>query len=393
MVYLIPLIIVLICIYVYDYLDVIQGKKIIFYGLLVYCILLSGLSYRMGLDIVNYYVDEYMRSPSLDNLTLDYLFHTPRRQPGWQLLMVVIHQFCASFVALKIIVATILNYSIFITIRRYSPYLFTGILMYFLMLYTYFNFEILRESLAISIFLLSLPFLEKKNYIKYYICCSCAFLFHESSTFIFFFPLIRRIEVSKKNVYIYVCIASFIMFFSSLFMWIPNVIASIGIFSEKAYQYMESDYFGYTKEFTIRKIPSYLLSFFLPIVSTYYMKKENKTHGLEHYIIVYVFIQIILAFFPILMRLGNYLSLFYFIYYILLIRFIVEKTIGKSKIVYTIVCSIYILYTFIPKELIPTERFLNYPHIMLYYPYTSIFDKETIPERELFYSLFFDHQV
>ena len=53
-------------------------------------------------------------------------------------------------------------------------------------------------------------------------------------------------------------------------------------------------------------------------------------------------------------------------------------------------CAIFILYNIIPYYFIPKERFAGFPLIVKIYPYTSIIDKETILERELFYTQFFN---
>ena len=54
----------------------------------------------------------------------------------------------------------------------------------------------------------------------------------------------------------------------------------------------------------------------------------------------------------------------------------------------TLFCSIYIIYTFSNSYLKPTERFLGFPQIVVYYPYASIIDNEIDGTREIFYNLF-----
>lgn len=393
MAYIIPFVTLLFCIYKYDYKQC-GSPKYLLHIICGYFILLSGLSYRMGLDIVNFYVDEFNNYPTLSGISFDFLFETPKRQPGWLLFASICKSVIPSFNFMKTVIAAILNISMFLAIKRHTKYVYTGVLLYFVLLYMYFNFEILRESLAISFFLMSTPYYEANRWKKYYIFILIAILFHESATFLIFLPLIKKIGTSKKSIFAYAFMALGLMLFASYFTWIPQMIASVPMFAEKAQGYIQSDYFGTTKSFTITKVLSYSLSIFLPIIATYYIKDYKRKRILGYYVIVYVFIHVFTAFFPIIMRLGNYLSIFYFIFYVEMLKSIVGFYIKRNAyIAKTLLCTAYILYTAIPLHLMPQERLAGFPSIVVYYPYTSIIDEERIPERELMYSLFFNRNV
>ena len=66
MVYLIPLLITSLCVFFYDYKNTKYGNKKIYLLLYIYCSVISGLSYRLGIDIVSFYVKEIEDYPSLD---------------------------------------------------------------------------------------------------------------------------------------------------------------------------------------------------------------------------------------------------------------------------------------------------------------------------------------
>lgn len=394
MAYIIPLVILLFCIYIYDYKQHTPPRYLL-HIICGYYILLSGLSYRIGLDIVNFYVDEFnTKYPTLSDVSIDYLFETSSRQPGWLLFASICKSIVPSFYFMKTIIAAILNISMFIAIKRHTKYVYTGILLYSLLLFFYFNFEILRESLAISLFLMSTPYFETKKWKKYYMFIFIAILFHESATFLIFLPLINKIGTTQKAIFVYAFAALGLMLFASYFTWIPQMIASIPMFAEKAQGYIQSDYFGVIKTFTITRVLSYCLSIFLPIIATYYIKDYKWKKMLGYYVIAYVFIHVFTAFFPIMMRLGNYLSIFYFIFYIEILKSVIDFFIKRNNyILKTMLCAAYILYTIIPLHFMPQERLAGFPSIIVYYPYTSIIDEERVLEREIMYSLFFRRNV
>lgn len=392
--YLIALIFAIVCIILYDIKCFKRGYKYMYSLICIYCILISGLSYRLGLDIVNFYMDEFTRSPDISNVTTAYLFEVKGRQPGWQLFVSICKSIIPSFHFMKFVIATILNISIFYAIYKNTKRIFTGCVLYLLFLYFYFNFEILRESLAISIFLFSYEYFKNGQWRKYYLLLFLAFCFHESSVFLTLLPLVKKISINRTTIYIYICFAVFIMLFSNLFTWIPEAISSIPIFAYKAEHYMNNAYFGGMKEFSISKIFSYTMSLYLPMYMIYVFKKSNINIKYEPLIITYIFISIFMTFFPIMQRLLNYMSIFYYIFYIELIRLVISKCVGKNtKVLQNSVCILYVLYTFSNGYIKPSERFLGYPQIIVYYPYASIIDKDTDYTREIFYNLFFKRNI
>lgn len=394
MLYLIPLIFSVICIILYDYKHYKCGYKLTYSLICIYCILISGLSYRLGLDIVNFYMDEFEQYPEVQELSYKYLFGTEGRQPGWLLFASICKTVIPSFHFMKFIIAIILNISIFSTIYKNTKLVFTGCCIYMLLLFFYFNFEILRESLAISIFFFAFEYLKKEKWRKYYLLIGAAFLFHESSIFLIFLPLIKKIPINKRSTYTYICVALFTMLFSDLFAWIPQLISSIPFFSEKATHYINSSYFGTMRDFSINELFGYIMSVYLPIFMIYIYKKSNTSFKFGPLIIVYIFISIFMSVFPIMQRLLNYLSIFYYIFYIELIRLFIYKFVGKkTMLLQTLFCSIYIIYTFSNSYLKPTERFLGFPQIVVYYPYASIIDNEIDGTREIFYNLFFRRNI
>ena len=58
----------------------------------------------------------------------------------------------------------------------------------------------------------SLPYLQKKNFVKYYLCCILAFFFHRSAIILFFVPFITSFNISK-NKFIVFLLTYLLLFF------------------------------------------------------------------------------------------------------------------------------------------------------------------------------------
>lgn len=171
-----------------------KGGKTLNYAV-SYCLLvgLAGFRYKVGGDTYNYMlVHEFM--PSLSGLFTDSL-GIEKLQPLWLLLSSISKSIGEDFFILQLMHAIIVNGVLFSQIRKNTTAHFSIIFLYYFTLYPYFNFEILRESLAIVCFLPAISHYNNRQWGRYYFLCLLAFLFHLSAIFLFFIPLLRNITV------------------------------------------------------------------------------------------------------------------------------------------------------------------------------------------------------
>lgn len=220
MVYIIILISLIILVWNYDVYHKKDYKWSFFWGLCFAFILYAGLRYRIGGDTIGY-MTSFEFYPNLfssginegikkvQNLSVEY----ERFRPGWIIYVMLIKTIWNNFFFLQFITAIILNCSIFYTVRKYSDYPFMTLLIFFLN-FRFFEleFEIMRESVAVSIFMIiSISQYVKKNWILYYLGSVVASCFHPSAYITFLFPIFRYIKLSK-NLYILIfCIVPFII--------------------------------------------------------------------------------------------------------------------------------------------------------------------------------------
>ena len=151
-------------------------RKILFYLLFLYAVLLAGLRYRVGGDTI-IYMDDYADLPTLSELSIEDFFYQ-QTEPFYLLLCVLVRMISPEFYLFQLIHALLVNFAVFRFFKKYSNYPFIGLFIYFLWFYFIFNYEFLRESLAVSVMLLAYGYYQNKRWKKYYACATIALMFH-----------------------------------------------------------------------------------------------------------------------------------------------------------------------------------------------------------------------
>lgn len=160
--------------------------------LFIACVLLFGLRYRVGVDTLNY-MYSYGDKPDLSKLTWDYILAS-NEAPFYTLLNSICKTFSSSFYLLQIVVTVIFNSCLFVFLKRHSQNPFLGFAVFFFMNGLYFNTEILKESLAVGVFLLNIDNLLKRRWYRYYGLALISLMFHYSAIIIFVFPFLRWLK-------------------------------------------------------------------------------------------------------------------------------------------------------------------------------------------------------
>ena len=386
MIYLIPLIIIIISILHYDIGNNNYRKKEIYITIVFFLWAISALSYRLGVDVVNNYMPEYdsIIEP-LNKISSDYLFETHNRQWGWMLLLSITKTITPSFDFFKAFHALIINFSFGYIIYKYFKFKFTALLCYYIYIYIPVNFEILREALAISFFLLSTPYFLERKFIKYYLLTIIAFSFHISAFILFLFPLTLKIEQSRFVIISLLIICVFSLAFVSQTQELFYYLLFIESVSEKANYYFSSDTHG-GSNYSISNIINYFLNIIAPMLLILKAKEDDNIKKFAPYIIVYVLIYTAATHISIFFRFNNYFNIIFIYIYIQMFyskHFLSRYNLKSRKI---FLC-IAILFFCILKFKILIQPIGNIPGYYRYYPYSSIIDKNTNSKRESIYYL------
>ena len=265
--------------YCYDYKKhtSLKGFWLAVMWLMTVCI--AAFRYRMGVDSVMYEY-EYPEMPTLAQLW-DYRFDESRYQVLYIIFTAISKSISGDFFCFQLMHALYVNTIVFWFYSRYTKHSFTALSLYFLMLYIPFNMEVLRESLAISTFLLAWPMFKRGKWVWYYAICLVAFGFHLSAilTFIlpiFWMPWFRQFFVLGKRTVI-ICGLLFAIGFviQNQFFDILQGISMSDSLKERAQAYKYDELGG--ASLNLNGVLGYLFRFALyPLLAIYFVKKNRK---------------------------------------------------------------------------------------------------------------------
>lgn len=392
MVYFIPLLLILSGIYAFDY----RGKQKFRLGLwALICLLLicmAGFRFRLGGDTIQYMMF-YERLHDLHDLRL-IDFQKSRYAPGFVILASLCKSVTSDFIFMQFVVSAFLNVAVFIFFWKNTRNPFFGILLYYFFLYLTLNMEVMREAMAVGIFLLSWPLLEQRKWIQYIFLALFASLFHISAFVlilvpIIFLPGIRfffRFGVSTLYLGIFILIAGFVLRYF-LFDFIQMISINEKM-TELAHKYAKND-LGGLRTLNIFGICNTLFIYVLyPCIALFFLNKfrKDKLFKKEQSLaIVSIYISLLSVSVLILGRFNNY---FIFFCYLILSEWIFSNLHFRSKRLrlnlanWTLVFLPLFLFSVYSVYFSNVNRDGTLKTYMKYWPYNSVFDPEQNPDRE-----------
>lgn len=236
-IYILAFFYLFLCAYIYDIRGGRKNAQLHYALTCVLLILIAGLRYRVGGDTLSYF-DDYSSFPTFSEFP-----HTDFSALRYEPLFYAITAFSklihSDFAVFQFVQASIVNITFFCFIAKRTSYKFLSVGLYFILMYFYFNMEIMRESMSVCLFLLSIKYIEKKNYWAYYLFVIIAYLIHTSAIFLFLFPLMYFVlqKGTKYLFFIFLCVTflfSYLMSTPTLLLYLPLKVAL------KLYNYISS---------------------------------------------------------------------------------------------------------------------------------------------------------
>ena len=378
MVYILILLYIVILFFRYDIQNLKEGKNINYQILWGVFVLVAGLSYHVGGDSIGYEITfkNYRFVNSIDDV-YDGNLLANSKEPLWVFVNILFSKVFGDFQFLKFAIALFFNTTVFWFIKKHSPKPFFSVLLYAVILGLHLNFQVLRESVAIGLFLIAFDKLcgEKKHYLQYYLIVLVAFMFHR---FAFAMLIVPLFFLLKMRWWYYAILGIFLlagpkvnelMFDSGLFLLDDSLGKTFEFYKENEQYHVENlNVFGILN--TIMKIiPIWLLLFWGD-------DSYNKRVG-NAYLLLYVFNAVSIG---ILFRINDYL----------LFSFVVTassslsriRSHGKIKVhgvvfpkpIFTIITVLFLLSTIIGH--------ITYERSFEYFPYSSVITKQKVQERE-----------
>jgi len=340
----------------------------------------AGLRYRIGVDTVNY-MAFFQSYPTLNEL--DFKFYDV--EPLWLLLNAACKTIYDDFVLVQLVQAAIVNISVFWFIKKYSPKPFLAILLYYIFQWWNFNFEVMREAIAVAFYLYALDALiSKKSITKYYLRVWPACLFHSIGFITLLFPLIQFLKFRKTTFIVFGVLIVFAFSFSDQLNLITSLFMGEGV-ANKVEGYLESEVYG-ESGLSFMGVIAYILGNILPVsLVLYVFYKNRKIESISRfvpYLLIFLLIVVLRFKIAIFYRFFNYFEIMVIV---ALTQAADSYSYARSKL-YSFMgsLSIYLMlsfkiYQFYKPVVSDVKQIKVYQR---YYPYNSVFEKTYNPDTE-----------
>lgn len=382
LIYVIYLLIILYLAYHYDVRGCEKYKERWQFVVVFLLIALAGLRNHVGGDTANY-ERHFIEAPLLSQLSSYELTLTEQIEFLWFYFFVIVKSLFKEFYVVQIIHALITNILIFRFIKRNTPYFFIATLVFFIVEWWNFNFEIMRESLCIAIFLNGLLFLQNKKPGKYILSCIPAFFIH----YFAFVPILSTLALYYCNKRISVVI---VLFFSVFFLLYGSTIAdsilsfalnvTAGENSQTYESYITGELYGQTS----LNLFGYLKHFIIlacPVILAYIFYKRDDEFSYK-IVVLYILFYVAFIVFPVFSRFSHYLFVCFVLYGI---NYIKESQMNLFKH-YTKIIIIYLCVSACVNFYKPaTSAYFNQTKDIRYFPYKSIFQDVDIERESIYY--------
>lgn len=354
------------------------------YIVVIILILLAGLRNRVGGDTINYEL-HFNEWPDLHTLFSQGFTFSGITQPLWYLINVALKSVWNNFLTVQLFHAIVFNLLLHRFFRKTTDKIFTAFLVTYCMIWWNFNFEVLRESLCVALYLNSLLFLKQKN-LKMYILFNIPALFIHYFSFVIIIITFFLYYSGKKTVMVFTTVFAFIFLIMDTAS-ISNYITQIVVVTAEdtssivVDRYIEGENYGYNS-LNIKGLLLQVILLLQPIIVSANLKTEDKTLNVK-LLWLYMLLFVLTSKFVILSRFLNYL-----------VPFLIIETIcylyrnkNLKSISYYIV-TLLLLYNvgasirefYMPSVYLKT----NLTYDCRYIPYTTIFHKPD-PIRERYY--------
>lgn len=200
---------------------------------------------------------------------------------GWTALQYEMKVLGLSFAYVNFVVASIIIFFLFLSLKQ-SPIPMLSIVLYVLLFRYFASYNILRQSVAVIVFLYSIKYIVSKEFLKYLFFCALAMCFHLSALLLLPLYFVQYLKMSARMSIILI-LAVYVLTISNMDLVIFSWLGEAGIIM-KAYThyFLVENELNYPIAYLY--IPSVLL--FIPYL---YLVWTSKIKLLDVYSKFYVF--------------------------------------------------------------------------------------------------------
>lgn len=222
-------------------------KMVRYMAMLVFFIFFGFRGY-IDTDFALYY-SLYENTPSLDNSrgVIDYFWkldedYLLKIEPGFKVFLVILKTISKDYFLLQIVSSLIdiifLNYFF----KKYSPQYILSFIIFFIFTGLLMEFNLLRNSKAIFLFLYSIQFIQSRNPLKFYICNVIGLFFHTSA--IFYFPLYFLLHKKIPSIVVWGAFILGNILYLGQIKFITPIVITLGNLMGGVYSIMAEGYSG-----------------------------------------------------------------------------------------------------------------------------------------------------
>lgn len=381
LVYVCLFVLILIFCFKYDFSSSYKEKKGAFYFSCVVLSLVAGLRFHIGSDTASY-IEYFEDIPNIANV-FNEIELKELTQPLWYFYNSICKTIIDDFIIVQLTHSFFVNLLVGRFIYKTCKKPFIALLAYLCICWWNFNFEVMRESLCIAIYLnLIYDYIQKKNIYKFLLYSSPLFLIHHFAFVPIILTFLLHFVKYKHILYFGLPITIIVYFLSSE----ASLTGYLALFSDtlgegdamiRAMNYIQSSQYGFTTSNIIG------IAFIL-LTKVLYSFIVSLDKGINPMIakllllcgLVYILQLKVMIF----VRFVNYWQIILFVY---AINYFLSN---KKNIIYSymIVVFVYNVYLGINGFLTPLDIDKS-KYDSRYIPYSSYFDKTIHPVRELLF--------
>jgi hypothetical protein len=341
---------------------IIERRKLVIVNylfILTVFIIIQLLTQDMSLDFdeyKNFYNSVETLSEIINGKMNNFNIHYTNFEIGYKILNVLFKQISNNIMVMFVFINTITLTLLFNFIKRNNYSFYDIILPYYSFMYISLQLGIIRQAIAVSIFIYSIRYLKNREGIKYFFLILTAFYFHRSALILF--PLYFFINRKIKQVYIIISYVLIILLYI-LKIDIFGVIFNFGLnffysngnsILNKIIFYIENSLdnnylgIGFIERFFIFNILIYIRSVLEK--KNKYNKFLNICYNLSMFSILFQTVAFNFAFFTV--RLRYYFLIFRFF---LISSFIINLKSNEAKVILKMILIVYSFLMFYIKLL------------------------------------------
>lgn len=343
--------------------EIIKKKKGI--SLFIFIIIfIYGFTYKMGGDwpvYLEFYIKKNPQITFISFFSEVFLF-----EKGYVLLNLFFFKlgfsyFLTTSIEISICIFIWLN---FLRKKTRNIY-FAFIILLTTSFFTYVVHPVVRQMIAISIFLIAFKYIEKGKFFKYLLLVIIAAQFHRSAYICIFLYFFRYVKLNYKIIIFY-SIGIYLVIYL-----LPLVIENIPGLSYYKREFLDILHTGVRKRSFFEEILKVIiLSLRIFLVLNTYGKSKNKSESIENIAIVYLIISYFSNRLPMLERLQGYFVLFYIISFSFIGKIYLTKKlrlefIGKILIALISIMLSLAFYRFIYSSEVNIFQFSQYRNYII----------------------------